>query len=104
MGGTHIRAGIVDVNTGKIINRRKILVKREDGFSTVLGRLMEVCEDQLETAIKRGISISGMGIGVPGQVDQSYKLIISLPNFSDDWSNLNLADKVKKKTNLHCQF
>ncbi|MBI4453060.1 ROK family protein [Candidatus Woesearchaeota archaeon] len=77
IGGTYIKAGIVD-KKGKIIEPIKIPITSKKDAEYVIGDVMTAVEKVIKAASPR--KISGIGIGVPGRIDKKNGTIIDTPN------------------------
>ncbi len=79
IGGTKINIGILDFDSKKLVDFRKIAVKAVNSITeSIKGTVLELCS-------ANGISISDItacGIGIPGTVSGDGKKIIKAPNIS----------------------
>jgi glucokinase len=73
MGGTSISAGLVDADGRVLAHRSESTHVRGPG--TALDTLLALCAVLVEIAHVRGLSLSGIGIGVPGAVDADRGVI-----------------------------
>lgn len=80
LGGTHITIVIIEVNTGEIIE--KIVSTVEDRSVPQIVQLICTSYNKL-TELKD--NVSGIGIGIPGNVDPYLGITRYLPNFG--WTN-----------------
>ncbi len=74
LGGTHIRAGIID-GKGNILEQEKIRTMSADGAA--LSRLIELIDKMIKP------EILAIGIGVPGPIDLEAGMILNPPNLPD---------------------
>lgn len=95
LGGTFIKAGIVD-ETGNIIIEDSIPTEAEKGPSHVIGQISKIV-NKLNENFENG-EIIGVGIGAPGQVDPQGGVKYP-PNFPG-WTVVYLAKEVEKITGL----
>lgn len=80
LGGTKILAGVVNTETGEVIDSSKKRTKKELGRDIVIQRIIENTEKAI---CKAGIpitQISSIGIGAAGQVDRTNGVLIAAPN------------------------
>lgn len=96
LGGTFIKAGIVD-ETGNIIAEDSIPTEAEKGPSHVIEQISKIVS-KLSENFKNG-EIIGVGIGAPGQVDPQGGVKYP-PNFPG-WTIVYLAKEIQSKTKLN---
>lgn len=75
IGGTNIRAAIVDIN-GEILERKKIKSDARTGIEKVVENLADVIK-QFDPCSKKFIAI-----GIPGIIDQGKGVLTQAPNIS----------------------
>jgi len=100
MGGTNIKAGIVDLSAGEVIYSSTIPTLGRLGHEAVMER---IASQILETIQKGGFSvgdIGGIGIGAPGVLDLDQGLVLFLPNLPGNWRNVALRRTLEDKTRL----
>ncbi|MFH1209937.1 MAG: ROK family protein [archaeon] len=88
LGGTSIKVGLI--KDGKLIKVLRMPTQTNKGKKVVLKNIMEAI-----SLIKEGYNIKGIGIGVPGFVDNKRGIIIKSPNIP--FKNLNLRDIIKNR-------
>ena len=99
LGGTKVLAGVVDVETGRVLSTAKKRTRAEHGPEDIVQRLVEVARDALkESGVKNG-GVHGIGIGVAGQIDRQKGIVLSAPNLAN-MTNVELADVVQGKLGL----
>lgn len=81
LGGTKILAGIVELETGKVVayaKKRTINPLKEQGLAE---RIIEAVEEALDEAkLEKGTKLRGIGIGAAGQVDRETNALAFAPN------------------------
>lgn len=90
LGGTKIAFGAVD-EEGRLLELLRYETATRGGYNAVLSQIVEGVE-RLKGA--SGISMSGMGIGVAGQVDPGTGAVVFAPNL--DWRNAPLRADTEK--------
>lgn len=97
LGGTNIKAGIVDENNNIVIEESvPTLVER--GADLVIKDMAELVLNIIEkTGIDRS-EIRGVGIGSPGTVDAMHGVVLYSNNFN--WDNIALVDSIKAYLNM----
>ncbi|MEI7474875.1 MAG: ROK family protein [bacterium] len=88
IGGTKIIAGVVDKEQGKVIGFHKIDTAHVKGSDSVLVKVIDSAERAICQAGVPYSQIGSIGIGVAGQVDRKYGILLSSPNL--DCYNLEL--------------
>ena len=73
-GGTSIRAGVVD-RKGQVLGFEKRKTQAELGTDVVFERLAVAIERAMRAADVKAKDIGGIGIGVPGPVDQERGVV-----------------------------
>ena len=66
LGGTNLRAAIVDVDTGVVLHQMSIPTQARDGHDAVMKRMAGLFMQMIEWAGLKKEDIGGIGIGVPG--------------------------------------
>ena len=100
LGGTNLRAAIVDVETGEVIHQRTIPTLAREGHDAIMQRMADLCLQVIQTAEMRKEEIGGIGIGVPGVLDLEKGETLFLPNLSGTWPHVPLRNTITKLTNL----
>ena len=94
LGGTKIALGTVD-EEGRLLGMLRYDTDRRGGPGAVISQIVKgVRQLKRETAI----SLSGVGIGVAGQVDSGTGGVIFAPNL--DWHNVPLGADLEKECAL----
>ncbi len=100
LGGTNLRAAIVDVESGVVLHHMSIPTLAREGHEAVMKRMAELFMQILESTGMKREEIGGVGIGVPGVVDLEKGETIFLPNLSGTWPHVPLRDTIAKLTGL----
>lgn len=100
LGGTNIKAGIVDLQAGKLITTRSTPTRAHEGHENVMQRIAALIEDLIATSGQRRTEFGGIGIGVPGVLDLEQGLVLFLPNLPGTWPNVPLARFIQEKIGL----
>src|SRR5258708_10832929 len=81
MGGTKIRAAVVDITTGEVIASTRKRTRAEKGQNFVSQRVIELSSGALEAAkLPVDSNIVAVGIGAAGQIDRKAGIILDAPN------------------------
>lgn len=100
LGGTNLRAGLVDLETGEVSHLTSVPTLAREGHDAVMERMAQLFTT---VAASSGLSLSdigGIGIGVPGMLDLERGTTVFLPNLPGTWPNVPLVDTISKKTGL----
>ncbi len=100
LGGTNLRAGLVDLDCGEISHLTSIPTLAREGHDAVMERMAKLLSD---IAAQSGLDrqeIGGIGIGVPGVLDLERGVVLFLPNLPGTWPNVPLAETIRAKTGL----
>jgi glucokinase len=100
LGGTNLRAAIVDVDTGKVLQQKSIPTQARDGHDAVMKRMAELFLQVIQTAGMNKDEIGGIGIGVPGVLDLEKGEVLFLPNLAGNWPHVPLQATIEKLTGL----
>lgn len=93
LGGTSIRAGVVD-NKGEVLALEKRKTHPDLGLDGVFDRLAGAIERAIKAAGVKARDLGGVGVGVPGPVDQATGVVRVAVNLGKDWKNVPLAERL----------
>ncbi len=97
LGGTNIKAGIVD-ESAEIISRVSIKTHRQEGLDAVIERMCQAGREAIEQSNFTINDIEAIGIGAPGTLNHKTGIIIAPPNFPD-WKNVPVRDMISQRLN-----
>jgi glucokinase len=100
LGGTNLRAGLVNPQTGEVTHTVSIPTLSRQGHEAVMARMAELF---MQVIIKAGLSkedIGAIGIGVPGVLDIDRGVVLFLPNLPGNWPKVPLAETIERLTGL----
>lgn len=100
LGGTNLRAAIVDTDTGKICQERKCPTLAAEGPQAVTQRMVQLVCELAQDADNLPGTIKGVGIGVAGTPDIETGVIQILPNLPGDWANVPLQAIMEREVRL----
>ena len=97
-GGTKVLASVVDLKTGKILGSAKKRTDQNDSPKELGERLFGTIDEALKSAsLAKRQHISGIGVGIAGQVDSKHGVLLGAPNLSQATVNLPLAEMLRKR-------
>lgn len=100
LGGTNLRAAIVDVENGSVIHQMSIPTLARDGHDALMKRMTGLFLQMIEWAGMKKEDIGGIGIGVPGVLDMEKGETLFLPNLPGTWPHVPLAATITQKSGL----
>jgi len=96
LGGTNLRAAIVDVDRGTVLHQLSIPTLARQGHEAVMERMGSLFFQVIQAAGLSQTDILGIGIGVPGVLDLEKGETIFLPNLHGTWPHVPLRDTIAK--------
>ena len=90
LGGTNLRAAIVDVNNSAVLYQMKIPTLAREGHDAVMQRMAHFIVETIRSANLKKEDIGGVGIGVPGVLDLEKGETLFLPNLPGTWPHVPL--------------
>jgi glucokinase len=100
LGGTNIKAALVDTATGEISETTSIPTHAREGYDSVIAQMGVLVDRILEAAKLEKAKVGGIGVGVPGAIDMDRGRTLFLPNLPGQWRNVPLAEKLSGHTSL----
>jgi glucokinase len=100
LGGTHLRAAVVNIDTGEFLGHRQVTTLARDGHGAVMARMADLISDVINASGFTKTQIGGVGIGVPGLLDLDLGLVRFLPNLPGNWINVPLQSKIEELVGL----
>lgn len=100
LGGTNLRAGIVDTQAGQVDHLLSIPTLAQEGHNAVIDRMTGLIRDVMRNCDLPGSEISGIGIGVPGVLNPDEGMVLFLPNLHGGWINVPLSKIIKSSMGL----
>jgi len=99
-GGTKILAGVVNLETGRLVGTGKKKTRQASEQEDVVKRIISVVDEALQDAGMEMKQLHGIGIGAAGQINRQKGTIISAPNIGA--VDLALAQPLSQHYNLPC--
>lgn len=100
LGGTNLRAGIVDLEAGQVLALESIPTMAREGNEAVMCRIADLILATIASAGFKKSEIKGIGIGVPGMLDLEKGLVLFLPNLPGNWPNVPLQETIRSYVDL----
>jgi len=97
LGGTNVRAAVVDCSTGEIVGRsNNISSCAMEGVESTCAQILCAIRDAISQTPFKLQDMSAIGIAVPGHILTDAGLVLSAPNFKDQWKNVHLAAPIEE--------
>jgi glucokinase len=100
LGGTLLKAAIVDTDSGEISGLKKVETLARQGHEAVMSRMADLIEDLVSTGGVPKSQFGGIGIGVPGVLDLEQGVVLFLPNLPGTWPNVPLQRTIEQSIGL----
>ncbi len=100
LGGTNIKAGIVDVSAGRVVLARSEPTLARDGHDAVMERMGHLVNDVIAEQGLLKSEVGGVGVTAPGVLDLEKGATLFLPNLPGTWPNVPLRDTLQHSTGL----
>lgn len=100
LGGTNLRAGIVDIESGRVSHLLSTPTLAREGHDAVMGSMATLIEEVITAGGLSKSEIGGIGIGVPGVLDLERGLTLFLPNLPGTWPEVPLRDEIARAVGL----
>jgi glucokinase len=92
LGGTNIKAGLVDVETGDLLISDSVPTQSHLGPESVLTRIAELVEKLISQSGLGGHEIGGLGISAPGIIDLATNTTVFMTNLHSRWRQIPVGD------------
>lgn len=99
LGGTSVKYALVG-HEGDFLFQGKLPSRADVSAEAVIGQLRSAINEMKQAAAHRGVAIRGIGIGTPGIVDPTHRIVIGGAENIVGWENLPLSDILEKETVL----
>lgn len=100
LGGTNLRAAIVDVESGNVLYSMSVPTLAREGHDAVMKRMADLFLQVIKSAGMQKTDIGGIGIGVPGVLDLEKGETLFLPNLAGTWPHVALKAVIEELTGL----
>ena len=97
LGGTTMKAGIADV-AGVFLHRTRRDTGRDAGVDAVVENVLDLAEDLAYTAAEMGVTPVGLGLVVPGIVNEEEGVAVDASNLG--WHEVPLRKLVEDRLHL----
>lgn len=94
LGGTFIKFGLVS-SIGELLYEGILPTEADKSSEKVIENITMAIELTLQYASQNKISLIGIGIGTPGIIDKTNRVVVAANNIVG-WSNILLANEIEK--------
>ncbi len=92
LGGTNIKAGLVDVDNGDLLISAYVPTHSHLGPESVLSRIAVLIKKLIAESDYIKKDIRGLGISAPGLIDLETNTTIFMPNLHSGWRQVPVGD------------
>ena len=100
LGGTNLRAAVVDTSSGTVLASVRADTPIHQGPPAIIDLIVELVQKVMTESGVTSVSLSAAGIGMPGLVDVERGMVILLPNIPGDWSQIPLGQILSQRLGL----
>lgn len=100
LGGTNIKAGLVNINSGHVVLAKSIQTLAQEGYDAVMKRMAALIQGIIDEGCKDPNEIKGVGVSAPGLLDLESGLVLFLTNLPGHWPNVPLQKTLTTYLNL----
>ena len=101
LGGTSVKYALID-NEGVFYFQGKLPSKADESAEAVIGQLVTAINEAKAFAQEKGYKIDGIGIGTPGIVDCTNRVVLGGAENINGWENIHLADHIESPSRPFC--
>ncbi len=95
LGGTNIKAGLVDLDSGELLVSDSTPTKSRKGPESVMKRMADLIGQLIDQSEIKKSTIGGLGISAPGVIDLESNTTLFLPNLYGEWKNIPVGKRLK---------
>jgi glucokinase len=99
LGGTFIKFGLVRLD-GQLVYENQIPTEANTGAQRVIANIISAVQEVQQYATNHNIDIIGVGVGTPGIVDRTHRIVIGPAGNINGWYNIPLSDEIEKVCQL----
>lgn len=100
LGGTNIKAALVNTDTGEISHTVAAPTQAQEGHDAVIARMAGLVDEIAQAGGLKKTRLSGVGVGIPGLLDLEHGLTLFLPNLPGNWRSVPVRDELARLTDL----
>ncbi|MCJ7714925.1 MAG: ROK family protein, partial [Anaerolineales bacterium] len=100
LGGTNIKAGLVDLEGGSVLLAKSIPTLSIEGHDAVIDRIVDLIFSIISESGFDKSEIFGLGVSAPGVIDPTSGTTLFLPNLTDQWRDVPLGKMLNNALGL----
>src|SRR5690349_6424259 len=100
LGGTNIKAALVNTDTGEIATTRSTPTHSREGHDAVIAQMAVLTEEIILAGGLVKADVGGIGVGIPGALDLDKGMTVFLPKLPGNWRNVPVRDQLSRITGL----
>jgi glucokinase len=100
LGGTNLRAALVDVENGKVLLQKATATLARQGPEAVMQRMSALIKQVIEESGHITGEVQGIGIGAPGLLDLEKGETLFLTNFAGNWPHVPVCATIQRLTSI----
>ncbi len=100
LGGTNIKAGLVDINSGQVLLSRSAPTLAHEGHNAVIKRMADLINAVINECNCPRSDIRGVGVSAPGLLDLETGAVLFLTNLHGHWPNVPLQSSLNRFLDL----
>jgi len=100
LGGTNLRAGIVNTETGNVTHLLSIPTIAREGHQAVIERMIGLIQEVIRQGVISKSEIEAIGIGVPAVLNPDQGLVLFMPNLYSGWINVPLGKIIESSLEI----
>jgi len=100
LGGTDIKAGLVNIDNGHVLNSKSIPTVGRQGPESVMKRMAKLIKELIQDRHLDSSEIGGLGISAPGIIDLETNTTLFLPNLYTEWHNVPVGERMREYLGL----
>jgi len=97
LGGTNLRAAVVDPVSGQVRAEVRTPTRAEEGPPAVIARMADLIARAIARAGATPEMVAAIGIGVPGVYDPASGVVRFLPNLPTTWPDVPLGAEIVRR-------
>ena len=99
LGGTSVKYALVSEN-GNILTHGKHPSLATESGEAVIGQILKGVKEAKTYADTQGYNVTGIGVGTPGIIDDTYRIVLGGAENIKGWEGIHLADLLEAQTGL----
>lgn len=101
LGGTAVKSAVV-ASDGRVLFSGERPTHASEGADAVCDAITAAALEAMDYARREGLKLNGIGIGTPGIVDPTCRIVEGGSDNIEGWANVPLADIIEQRTGLNC--